>query len=214
MVRTFVLWLALSGRAQAASAVESLVESAPGCDAGRATCIGLSLHIAVGDEGPVATADWLSGQLAAANQHFARLDVGFQVVAVDALPTTATRIRDREQRSALGRQVKGTVIHVFVTGRLDDIDVAGGVIYGVTWPRGETKFVILSTAAWPRTLAHELGHVFGLPHSRYAISIMNKTDRDEPPIDQRTFADEELKAMKPRLAALLRARAIVGVMPR
>lgn len=209
-----VTWLVLADRADAAPDLAPLIEAAPSCDVARATCIGLSLHIAVGDAGPVATADWIAGQIAAANHHFEPLDVGYQIVAVDALPASATRVENRAERSAFGPQVKGTVIHVFVTGQLDDVDIAGNVIYGVTWPRGATKFIILSTQAWERTLAHELGHVFGLPHSRYAISIMNKTDRADPPIEQRRFAEEEFTTMKPRLRALLRTRAIVGVKPR
>ena len=183
----------------------------PTCDAARPSCIGLALHIAVGDSGPVATADWITAQLAGANRHFGAIDAGYQIVSVDALPASATRVENRKERDSLGAQVKGTVIHVFVTGQLDDIDIAGQVAYGVTWRRGNTKFIIISTQAWERTLAHELGHVFGLPHSTYAISIMNKTDRTEPPIEKRTFADEELKVMRPRLEAMLRDKVLANL---
>jgi len=103
------------------------------------------------------------------------------------------------------------VVHVFVTGQLDDIDTPGAVAYGVTWRRGDTKYVILSTQAWERTLAHELGHVFGLPHSTHPISIMNKTPRTEPPPEERRFADEELAAMKRRLAQIVKAKVLVDV---
>lgn len=213
--RALVVIALLAGSAHAAPDLQALTKSAPTCDVARATCIGLSLHIAVDDAGvPIATADWITGQLAGANQHFERLDVGYQIIAVDALPASATRVENRTERDSFRPQVKGTVIHVFVTGQLDDIDLAGAVAYGVTWRRNTTKFVILSTQAWPRTLAHELGHVFGLPHSTYAISIMNKTERKEPPPEQRTFADEEFKAMRPRLKSLLHTRALVPVKPR
>src|SRR3954453_6354421 len=103
-------------------------------------------------------------------------------------------------------RLTGEVIHVFITGQLDDVDQPGEVIRGVTWHLrgGDRKYVILSTVAPERVLAHELGHVFGLPHSGYAISIMNKRPRTEPPIEQRTFADAELAAMRPALRRLLR----------
>jgi hypothetical protein len=105
---------------------------------------------------------------------------------------------------------------VFLVGPVDDVDVAGNFVFGVTWRarRSDRKYIILSAAALERTLAHELGHVFGLPHSTYAISIMNKTPRDQPPVDERTFADEEIAAMRPVLRRLLRDKVIADVTAR
>ena len=40
---------------------------------------------------------------------------------------------------------------------------------------------------------------------------MNKSDRKEPPAAQRTFADEEVAAMRPELARLLKARVIADL---
>jgi hypothetical protein len=191
----------------------ALREALPACPA-RAHCIGLQLHITARDTGLIAEPGWLAGQLAAANQHFAPLDVGFTVVGIDTLPAgvehVATR-RDRDQISA-GR-LAGPVLHVFIVGQLDDVDRPGQIIRGVTWhlrPNGP-KYVVLSTVAPERVLAHELGHVFGLPHSRYAVSIMNKTERAQPPVAERTFADEEIAAMRPNLARLLRAKVIADI---
>ena len=104
-------------------------------------------------------------------------------------------------------------IDVFVTAQLDDLDVPGGVIRGVAWPAGARKLVILSTIAPDRVLAHELGHVFGLPHSRYPISIMNKAPREAPPLEQRTFHADELAVMRARLARMLRDKVIAHLAP-
>jgi hypothetical protein len=199
--------------ADATRALAAIARAAPPCDAARAHCIGIRLHVAVGDQGPVAPPDWVIRQLASANRHFAPLDVAFQVMDAVALPASAARVEDAAERTQLGRLVAGTVIDVFVTAQLDDIDKQDGIIYGVTWPTAGKKFVIVSTLAWERTLAHELGHVFGLPHSTYAISIMNKTARKEPPVEQRTFHPNEVAVMRAQLARLLSGGVIAEVAP-
>jgi hypothetical protein len=176
--------------------------------------VAIHLHVAGDDHGLVATADWVAKQLAGANRHFAPLDIGFQLASVDALPASAMHIETKADRNALAEnRLGGKVIHVFVVGQLDDVENEGSIAYGVTWkrPNDSRRYLIISVQALERTLAHELGHFFGLPHSSYAVSIMNKTERTEPPVDQRTFADEEIAAMRPVLERLLRGKVIVAV---
>jgi hypothetical protein len=200
-----------AGRAGPASAEDrlaALVAELPRCAAERAHCLAVQLHVTLVDDRPIATAAWLALELAAANRHFAALSIGFQVAGVDALPASADHVVGRADRDALGKgRLAGALLHVFIVGQLDDIDDLGSVIRGVTWrtradPR---KYVLVSTAAPERTLAHEMGHVFGLPHSTYPISIMNKTERAAPPPADRTFADEEYAVMRGGLRDLLRA---------
>jgi hypothetical protein len=210
--------------------IAAITAALPACDAARAHCIGIQLHIPIESDSPaggggggggggaggarlIATSDWLALQLATANRHFAALDVGFQITGIAALPASAAHIATRQERSALADgRLAGAVIHVFITGQLDDIDEPGRVARGVTWhaPDGR-KYAIVSTQGKDRTLAHELGHVFGLPHSTYSISIMNKTDRAQPPPEQRTFAVPEIRAMRPVLARLLREHVIADI---
>ena len=180
----------------------------------RAHTFGIQLHLAKDDHGPVVSEDFIAEQIAAANKHFERLDVGFQIVGVDALPASAVHIETRADRDGLATdRLGGKLIHVFLVGQLDDVDDDSRIDFGVTWhaKHDDRKYVIVAAQALPRTLAHELGHFFGLPHSSYAVSIMNKTERKEPPSDQRTFADEEIEAMRPVLRRLLRDRVIVDV---
>lgn len=184
----------------------------PACDSDREHCFGLQLHIASDDHGAVVSDDWIAAQLAGANHHFERLGVGFVIAGVDSLPESAVHVETRTDRDDLATDRLGNkLIHVFLVGQLDDVDDEGRIAYGVTWHtrHDDRKYVIVSSQALPRTLAHELGHFFGLPHSSYAVSIMNKADRKEPPPDQRTFADEEIAAMRPVLKRLLRDRVIV-----
>lgn len=210
--------VALAGVARADTPDElAAVRRAPaGCDKARAHCFGLALHVAADVRGLVVTPDWVAAQVATANRHFARLDVGFQLAGVDALPPSAVHVETRRDRDDLANdRLGGKLVHVFVVGQLDDVDIDGAIAYGVTWHqhRDDRKYVIVSAQALERTLAHELGHFFGLPHSSYAISIMNKTERTEPPVDQRTFADEEIEAMRPVLQRLLRDKVIADIEP-
>ena len=186
----------------------------PSCDDARAHCFGIQVHIAADEHGAVVSDDWIAAQLAGANHHFERLDVAFQIAGVDALPASAVHVVTRADRDELATdRLGGKLIHVFVVGQLDDVDDDGRIAYGVTWHTSHDgrRYVIVSAQALPRTLAHELGHFFGLPHSSYAISIMNKSDRKEPPTEQRTFADEEISAMRPVLRRLLHDRVIVDL---
>jgi hypothetical protein len=60
-------------------------------------------------------------------------------------------------------------------------------------------------------LAHELGHFFGLPHSRYPISIMNKKPSpDRPAWPDLVFHPEELVIMGDRRDAMLADGTLVN----
>ncbi len=198
-----------------ATDIDTFQTAAPHCDPARAHCFALRLHVARDDDGAmVVEPAWIAAQIAMANHHFAVIDTSFQVAGVDFLPSEAARVEDRAERSSFAKLTGGRVIDVFFTGYLADVDKPGAFIRGVTWHIGEERrLIILSAVAPERTLAHELGHFFGLPHSKYAVSIMNKTPRDEPPPEERRFADEEIAKMKAQLARLVRARLIAEVTP-
>jgi hypothetical protein len=204
--------LILIARAAHANDLEAVATAVPACEASRTHCLPIQLHVAADAAGLVVTPEWIAHQLAVANRHFGSLDVAFQLAGTDTLDDSAVHIETRADRNALAaRGLPGRVIHLFIVRRLDDIDVKGGILNGVAWrrPGDKRKYVILASNAFERTLAHELGHVFGLPHSSYAVSIMNKTERKEPPVDQRTFADEEIAAMRTALGRLVRDKFVV-----
>ncbi|HEY6039197.1 MAG TPA: matrixin family metalloprotease [Kofleriaceae bacterium] len=136
---------------------------------------------------------WLDQMLAVANAQFAAVDASFAYASRDE--HSAAHVVTRTDRDAFAKQVTDNQIHVFVIGKLENVD-DDKPVHGVTWRGKGKRYIIIAADSPDRVLAHELGHLFGLPHSTYKISIMNKTKRDDPPLDQRRFSDEELKLLR------------------
>jgi hypothetical protein len=161
------------------------------------TEIGLVIWMASEGGVPVQTEAWLESQLERANRELAPIDARVVVVErrdLDADPHIVTR----DDRDALGRERWSPgVVHVFVVASLADVDQPG-VIRGVHWRDREDRshrWVILSSIAPTLTLVHELGHFFGLPHSDYEVSLMNKTPRALP-AEERRFHEDELRRLE------------------
>jgi hypothetical protein len=197
--------------------LRAFVTGSPRCPApatGRATrCIGLHVHVVEVDGEPVASSEWMYADVEHANRLFAEIDVGFTVVAVDGLDAGMADVETRRDRDHLGRpHFSRGVVHVFVVRRLADVDVEGAEIRGVHWrDRADTsrRWVILSAIGSSTVLAHELGHFFGLPHSGYEVSIMNKAPRPTPTWPDRVFHRDEIAKMRKRRDAMLADGMIV-----
>jgi hypothetical protein len=189
-------------------------KGAPRCEAETRHCFGVDLHIVVEGKRPVQTPKWFALQISEANRLFAPIDAAFELRSVNAVEAESAEIDTRLERDLLGRErfTRG-VVHVFVVRRLADVDIEGEEIRGVHWrDRGDTsrRWIIISSIGESRVLAHELGHFFGLRHSRYAISLMNKTPRSSPPWKKRRFAPEEVERMRARMRRMLRTGALVN----
>jgi hypothetical protein len=202
-------WLAAALTSDAPD-MSTYVSQTPRCGAVE-RCFGVHLHLVVGPDGPVQTLEWVSAQIAEANARFSVIDVNFEIVSAEMLPASDLEIDDRAERDALGDpKFSRGVAHVFVVGRLANVDEPGE-IRGVHWRYRKDRarrWVILSKIAGPLVLSHELGHFFGLPHSDYDISVMNKSPR---PIDPATlsFAEPEFARMRRHRDKMLKSGMLV-----
>ncbi|PCC70542.1 Matrixin [Nannocystis exedens] len=189
------------------------VQQTPRCSAEVPRCFGVHLHLVVTAGTAIQTVEWVSSQIAEANARFSTIDVNFEVIAADALPATDAEVDDRAERDALGDpHFSRGVAHVFVVGRLADVDIAGSEIRGVHWrfrKDRSRRWVILSKIAGALTLAHELGHFFGLPHSEYDESLMNKTPRVAWLTGELSFAEPEFARMRRHRDRMLREGMLV-----
>lgn len=206
VVITAVAWLGLwlgapeaVAVSEAGNALAAFVETTGRCPAEARHCFGLAVHVITLEGEPVVGVAWLRAQVAAANRLFAAIGVAFEVVRVEAEDGARADVVTRLDRDHLGRaDFDRGVVHVYVVRSLADVDVPGEVIRGVHWrdrSGGGRRWIILSSIAEAQVLPHELGHFFGLPHSRYRESIMNKRPRASPPWPARVFAEPERAIM-------------------
>lgn len=154
---------------------------------------GLALAVATAGEPPSAAPDapdasdapvvdeaWLAAQALEANRLFGPMGVRFRRVREASLPDASASLHTRADRDALGALpglAAPGMIRVFVVRALEDVDEPGRMRMGVCWthPRTKERYVVLSRIAKPGVLAHELGHLFGNPHSEVLNNVMSYT---------------------------------------
>ncbi|MHB8875464.1 MAG: reprolysin-like metallopeptidase [Myxococcaceae bacterium] len=132
---------------------------------------------------PVEDAAALEQRLARATELYAEAGLNFTVSGV--APISTDRLLDlagRADRDALADFAvrPQAAVQVFVVRSAKDLDPGAGNIAGVHWRYGGKsrahagrRYEILSSSdSTPETLAHELGHWFGLAHSSSAQNLM------------------------------------------
>lgn len=143
----------------------------------------VSVHIGLEDGAPIVDTAWIDKRLAIADTRFARAKIRFvrTKTSRQQLAKTSADIMTVGQRHALARLAPTDGrIHIFVVDDLADKDRKGGLISGVHWHyaggkrkwRGR-RYILVSRQSHIDTLAHELGHFFGLSHTRKKHTLMS-----------------------------------------
>ena len=153
------------------------------------------------DGSAVATQEWVRAQLSTAEDLYAPLGLHFRLTEWRSLPASAATLANRSERDALAPLCMPQVINVHVVSQLRDVDATEEAYrMGVTWIGRGVKYIIVATSARPSTLAHEIGHFFGLHHTKVNNNLMSYS-RDGGPV----FLDAEQTK-----TVLVTARAMVA----
>lgn len=143
------------------------------------------------------------------------LGVGFRRGADASLPERFARLETRADRNELSSLLTAGSVDVFLVTSLRDVDDTRLHRRGVTWTHyrapaaggARGPYIVLADSASPSTLAHELGHFFGLSHVQARNNLMSY-DREEG----EEFLDEpQLRTVKQVSTARLRSKWLVGV---
>jgi hypothetical protein len=147
----------------------------------RAALLVIELHVRVavcplggGAAAPAVTDAWLEQHLQAANAVLAAHAIEVRATREPFTPAhcQALTAGDRDGFAADVDAGPGARVTVLVVPRVRDLDVPSYDLMGVHWRAAGKRWVFLTARARPPTLAHELGHYFGLPHDPAGGNLM------------------------------------------
>lgn len=136
----------------------------------------LSIAVAEVDGRPARDEAWIDAQIAEAVRLFGPLGVPLRKDSARSLAARYARLETREDRDALAAEVQAKKINVMIVESLRDVDDPSLYRRGVHWRNRKTpakRYVIVAAGAGAATLAHELGHYFGLGHSSVTDNVMS-----------------------------------------
>ncbi|MDI1484281.1 hypothetical protein [Polyangium sp. y55x31] len=136
----------------------------------------LSFAVAEEDGVPVQNETWIAEQITEATRLFTPIGVTLRKTNARALPPALARLETRADRDALAAHLEAKRINVMIVASLRDVDDPKLFRMGVHWRHRKMAakhWVIVAASARPSTLAHELGHFFGLGHSDVTDNVMS-----------------------------------------
>jgi hypothetical protein len=157
----------------------------------RSISVPLTLHVATHDGRPVISRGRILAAVRRANLAFSPYGIQVTVRDVELLPPGHTRLKGARARYRLARRARrdGSV-HIFFVDRVALFNPGQGDrrVSGMHWRyRGLKKdvrrreYVAVARDAPTTTLAHEIGHAFGLSHVRANSKLMCSCRRGPMP---------------------------------
>jgi len=171
----------------------------------------VSISVTSDEQGAVVDRAWIDAEMAAAERIYAPLGFHVRIHDVHSIGTELARIEDPRMRDKFVPLVTAHELNVFIVRSLRDNEQVGVYRGGVTWDSHTTpskRYVILASTAFGSTLAHEMGHFFGLqPHSTVHNNLMSY-DRE----DALVFLDASQQSIVKNTTRYLRTSGSLNVL--
>ncbi len=163
------------------------------------------------ESGAVVDRAWIDAEMSIAERIYGTLGVHLRVDHVRNIGSDLVRIEDPHMRDRFAPLVTSHEIQIFIVRSLRDSEVVGMYRGGVTWDSRTSpsrRYIIVASTAAQSTLAHELGHFFGIqPHSNVKNNLMSY-DRE----DAFVFLDAAQQGLVKNTARALRTSGALTVM--
>jgi hypothetical protein len=171
----------------------------------------VAISVTSDENGAVVDRAWIDAEMAAAEKIYGPLGFHVKTHDVKSIGTELARIEDPRMRDRFASMVTQHELNVFIVRSLRDNEQVGVYRGGVTWDSHTTpsrRYIILAASAFGSTLAHEMGHFFGLqPHSNVHNNLMSY-DRE----DSLVFLDASQQSIVKNTARYLRTSSTLNVL--
>lgn len=157
----------------------------------------LVFSVAERDGAAVRDDAWIGEQLAEVSRLYTPIGVTFRKTQSLKLPPALSQLETRDDRDSLAAHLVPKTIHVMIVASLRDVDDPRLYRMGVHWRHRKQPakhYIIVAESARPSTLAHELGHFFGLDHSTVTDNLMSYSRTGAPPFLENK-QEERIEAM-------------------
>lgn len=181
----------------------------------------ISVHVAT--DNSTDTNKRIQTFLNAANVHFRAAGISFEVDEQEVLPQSFAVLETQRERHLLKKYFVQNTVNVFLLDEILDPTPSAATKKAAAWqgrkPSGRLAgavieykkkqpgiYIILSRQSDPLTLTHELGHLFGCPHSKDPKNIMSYGAAREH-FNEKQLQTFLRKAKRYRKQRILRSRA-------
>lgn len=170
--------------------------------------IPITRHVVRADGALVVDDAFMDLEMSTANALFKDAGVAFAFGGVVEIDAMYKALETRDDRDKLADLRVEKEVNVFFVDSLRDVDDPKLHRMGVTWrklSKLSVKYIIVAASGSPTTMAHELGHFFGLDHVGQKNNLMSY-DRDGGDV---FLTDPQRRVIRSTAQGLLARKEIV-----